>query len=122
MKRIQRKRTKGYRNPEGTRYVGRGTKYGNPFRLSKDGYIEFFNVITNEWEQWSLSGGFEINDIIGMYVMWITNELHPYKGVIVKPPTIDDLKELKNYKYLSCYCPLSEPCHVDILIKLINNL
>lgn len=30
-KRIQRKRTKGWRMPEGAVYVGRPTKWGNPF-------------------------------------------------------------------------------------------
>lgn len=29
--RVQRKRTKGWRMPENTVYVGRPTKYGNPF-------------------------------------------------------------------------------------------
>lgn len=29
--RIQRKRTKGWRKPEGSRYVGRPTEHGNPF-------------------------------------------------------------------------------------------
>lgn len=31
-KRIQRKRTAGWRMPEGAVYVGRPTKWGNPFR------------------------------------------------------------------------------------------
>jgi len=31
-KRIQRRRTKGWRMPEGAVYVGRPTRFGNPFR------------------------------------------------------------------------------------------
>ena len=31
-KRIQRKRTRGWRMPEGAVYVGRGSRWGNPFR------------------------------------------------------------------------------------------
>ncbi len=31
--RIQRKRTKGWRMPEGVVYVGRNSKYGNPFTV-----------------------------------------------------------------------------------------
>lgn len=31
--RIQRRRTKGWRAPEGAIYVGRGTKWGNPWRI-----------------------------------------------------------------------------------------
>ena len=36
-KRIQRKRTKGYRLPDNTVYVGRPSKWGNPYRIC-DGY------------------------------------------------------------------------------------
>ncbi|RNL66260.1 DUF4326 domain-containing protein [Nocardioides marmoriginsengisoli] len=32
-KRIQRRREKGWKMPEGAVYVGRGTKWGNPFKL-----------------------------------------------------------------------------------------
>lgn len=34
--RIQRKRTKGWRMPEGAVYVGRPSKWGNPFKLNDD--------------------------------------------------------------------------------------
>ena len=34
-KRIQRKRTKGWRMPPNTVYVGRGSKWGNPYVGSK---------------------------------------------------------------------------------------
>jgi hypothetical protein len=33
--RIQRKRTKGWKMPENTVYVGRGSKWGNPFSIGK---------------------------------------------------------------------------------------
>lgn len=36
MKRIQRKRTKGWRMPENTVYVGRRTKWGNPFKVERE--------------------------------------------------------------------------------------
>lgn len=38
--RVQRKRTKGYRTPLNTVYVGRPTKYGNPYRISVHGAAE----------------------------------------------------------------------------------
>jgi len=37
MKRIQRKRTKGWRMPPNTIYVGRPSRWANPFRIGKDG-------------------------------------------------------------------------------------
>lgn len=36
-KRIQRKRTKGWKMPEGAVYVGRPTRWGNPFLIKKYG-------------------------------------------------------------------------------------
>ncbi len=35
--RIQRKRTKGWRMPPNTVYVGRPSKFGNQFRVGRDG-------------------------------------------------------------------------------------
>lgn len=40
MNRIQRKRIKGWRMPANAKYVGRPTKFGNPFRLNKDGSVD----------------------------------------------------------------------------------
>jgi len=36
MERIQRKRTKGWKMPANTIYVGRPTKWGNPFRVESE--------------------------------------------------------------------------------------
>jgi len=44
LKRIQRKRTKGWRMPEDTIYVGRGSDYGNPHKVS------YFLTITQSVE------------------------------------------------------------------------
>lgn len=38
-KRIQRKRTKGWKMPPGTVYVGRGSKWGNPFTFANCGGV-----------------------------------------------------------------------------------
>lgn len=43
-KRIQRKRTKGWRMPEGAVYVGRPTRWGNPFTVDEYGeHLALFN-------------------------------------------------------------------------------
>jgi hypothetical protein len=34
--RIQRKRTKGWKMPPNTVYVGRGSQWGNPFKITPD--------------------------------------------------------------------------------------
>ena len=40
VKRIQRKRTAGWRMPPNTVYVGRPTPFGNPYKLGKDGNVD----------------------------------------------------------------------------------
>ena len=37
MRRIQRRRIKGWRMPKNAVYVGRPSKWGNPFKVGKDG-------------------------------------------------------------------------------------
>jgi Domain of unknown function (DUF4326) len=39
--RIQRKRTKGWKAPEGAVYVGRPSRWGNPFTVQEYGSREF---------------------------------------------------------------------------------
>jgi len=108
--------------PENSVYVGRPTKWGNPFRLDPDGAIMYYSVnrkILDPWIYWSVSGGFGIDDILQLYKAWITGKLE-FKGIYKRPlPPIPDISELKG-KDLACWCPLHQKCHVDVLIKLLN--
>jgi hypothetical protein len=45
MERIQRKRTKGWRMPENAVYVGRPTKWGNPYQVGKMYIPEGFGLL-----------------------------------------------------------------------------
>lgn len=84
--------------PENTVYVGRPTKWGNPFVVGKlfDGRYP----VTAE-------------QAVGFYKQRILNygvQLH----------LIDDaIRELKG-KNLACWCPLNQPCHADILLTIAN--
>lgn len=87
-KRIQLKRTKGWRLPPNTVIVDRRTIYGNPCRVDKYGQelaVEEFR----KWLAYRLANGF-IN--------------------------IEPLRD----KDLACWCPLSQPCHADVLLELAN--
>lgn len=51
--RIQRRRTAGWRMPDGAAYVGRGTRWGNPFafRSATTGLVRVPGVLTGrDWE------------------------------------------------------------------------
>ena len=49
--RIQRQRTRGWRMPANTVYVGRPTKWGNPFRVGRDGDAQECVEKYREWLQ-----------------------------------------------------------------------
>jgi hypothetical protein len=110
--RFQRSRAKGFKMPENTIYVGRGTRYGNPFKLTPDGWI--LCIVGSKWVYWSMNGGFVVDDIIELYERWITKDLCGY-GL----PCVPEINELKG-KNLACWCSLKNPCHADVLLRLSN--
>lgn len=119
MKRHQRTRQKGYKTPENTKYVGRPTKFGNPFRLTKDGKIECYSRFRTVFSKWILFLEYElytIQDVVGLYERWLKGEFLNKYPFLPIPPTEEEIKELEG-KNLSCFCNLNQPCHVDIILK-----
>ena len=120
-KRVQRKRSKGWKKPDGCINVTRPGKFGNPFRLTMDGWIECYSInrtILNPWILWSATGGFTIDDILELYELW-ANGLLVEKKFLPRPPSDDELNSLKSHD-LMCFCKEGDPCHADILLKLAN--
>lgn len=112
MKRIQRKRTKGWRMPANTKYVGRGTKWGNPYRLSKDDESNTFSVWqVNKSSQvliaWAISEKMALDLALEKYAQYIDRHIN-YGNL--------KIEELKG-KNLACFCSLSSRCHADILLE-----
>ncbi len=101
-KRIQRKRTKGWRMPTGAIYVGRPTKWGNPCKVG-------------------MFKGYDAANAVRDYRLWIAREhsVRSYEGVFGKPPSAAEIAELRG-KDLACWCPLDQPCHADVLLELAN--
>jgi len=103
--RIQRKRTKGWKQPKLTCYCGRGSKWGNPFIVG-----EKFTVCAY--------------DLSYEFVMTLMLSLSLYEKWLDEMINLElvDLTELLKYDYLSCWCPLDQKCHVDILISKLKEL
>ena len=97
-RRVQRKRTQGWKMPSNTIYVGRPTKFGNPFLVNE--YCSHKLAVEN------FSTCFKLNG-------FISDE----KGRLV---TILDIKQELHGKNLACWCPLDQPCHADVLLELSN--
>lgn len=92
--RIQRKRSRGWHMPEGAVYVGRPTKWGNPYRLGTS-YPEAGGVVSSRAQA------------VELYERYAT-------------PTATVLDEIRGLD-LACWCPLGQPCHADVLLRLAND-
>ena len=100
-KRIQRKRTKGFKLPPSCVYVGRPTIFGNPFRLPSDR-----------------------PPINGTDMRCYTREdaIEAYKSHLrERPLLVAHIRGALQGKDLACWCPLDQPCHADVLLELANS-
>lgn len=102
-KRIQLRRSKGWRKPEGAVVVARPTKWGNPFLIG--------NVVRDDVGRWE-----PINtrtDAVRAFrdMLGYSDRNYPSEQEIVA-----DLRG----RDLACWCPLDQPCHADILLHLAN--
>jgi len=100
-KRIQRKRTKGWRIPKKTIYVGRPTVWGNPFEVGCN--ASHFSIEMPVCLE-------TIEDVLRCYRDYVELWLK------VSPNWLAKLKG----KDLACWCSLDKPCHADILLELSN--
>ncbi|KWX66856.1 DUF4326 domain-containing protein [Mycobacterium sp. NAZ190054] len=111
--RIQRKRTKGWRMPEGAIYVGRPTIFGNPFVIGAIADRRYFGIV----QQIEVAGPAHA---VELYRDWLTNPHSSFiTGFARMHPTliIDKLRG----RDLACWCPLSSPCHADVLLEVANS-
>lgn len=94
-RRVQRLAEKGWRLPPNTVYVGRGTKWGNPFPFDHQRYLG---------KAWAVEA----------YAQWLTSTL---QGMTLLR---EHLQELKG-KNLASWEKLDEPSHADLLLALAND-
>lgn len=106
--RIQRKRTKGWKMPEGAVYVGRPTKWGNLWviglvdcgcRGSDDCHHNSFRC----------EGAAEAVEMFRRHI-----EDSPTQRLAGQARA-----ELRG-KDLACWCALDQPCHADVLLEIAN--
>ena len=104
--RIQRRRTKGWRMPEGAKYVGRPTRWGNPYFVHSEEI-----VVHDDGRDWycPLEIGGARQAAVDMYREWMRENLDGQR-------LVDDLRGHD----LACWCRPDWPCHADVLLKLAN--
>lgn len=85
--------------PEGAVYVGRPTKWGNPF--SKDN-----NPLPE-----GLGGEMWQEQVVFAFAWRLDYLPESEKEALIAPLRGKDL---------ACWCPLDRPCHADVLLELAN--
>lgn len=104
--------------PEGCVYVGRPTRWGNPYRV-----VQFPNGL------WGVvrdrpGGDREYIDnpvetrveAMASAVEWYRAYLCSAAGSVVREAACSELRG----RDLACWCPLARPCHADVLIEIVN--
>ena len=89
-RRIQLRRTKGWRKPAGAVVVARPSRWGNPFAIGAP-------------------------DPDTGQPMTRADAVARYRASVAGR----NLTELRG-KDLACWCPLDQPCHADVLLDLAN--
>lgn len=112
-KRIQRKRTKGWRMPEGAVYVGRPTVWGNPFQLQCAQTREYRACMVTRYANALNCYGPPADR--RELELWFRS--HGWVGAI---PTGREISSWLRGVNLACWCPLDQPCHADVLLELAN--
>jgi hypothetical protein len=96
--RIQRKRTAGWRMPEGAVYVGRPTEWGNPYT---------FRPV------WLADEYRDLRDPAGLVAA--------YRALVTDTPAyVARARTVLAGRDLACWCPLDQPCHADVLLEVAN--
>jgi hypothetical protein len=98
-KRVQLRRTKGWRKPEGCIVVARPSKWGNPHTVSKlpgEKYLQHQARVQLAVDRYR-------NDLMKHQDDLLAGILAPLRG-----------------HDLACWCPLDQPCHADVLLELAN--
>lgn len=94
--RVQRQRTKGWRKPEGSVYVGRGSAWGNPWKIGDP-------------SPWGDHEPMDAQAVVALYQYGLDTSLG--RAAIRSALAGSDLM---------CWCPLDQPCHADVLLALAN--
>lgn len=129
--RIQLRRTKGWRKPDGAVSVARGTMWSNPFRV---GQRAFLGLRMDEVEQIDQSSRgvriFAFDPPIPLIPfpapLTIEDVLGRYRAHILETAGLTTIRNMLRGKTLACWCPLTLPdgsrcpCHADTLIAIAN--
>jgi len=119
--RIQLRRTKGWRKPEGAIVVSRPSKWGNPFKVGEPVHAD-----SPLWPYIAATvpGGaagmtevtpLRVEDVVAAYQDWLVEQ----------PNLMLAIGDELTGRDLACWCPLPQPgepdnCHAAVLLTIAN--
>lgn len=107
--RVQRSRQRKQVSPNGLPivYVGRGSRYGNPFKIGEAPPSRWIDI-------------FEDSDIDKYSEKLLTREdcIYLYKKYMSLE--MSEFAECNKGLNVSCWCSISEKCHGDVLLNIWN--
>lgn len=121
--RIQRRRSRGWRAPAGAVYVGRPTRFGNPFTIApaasrRGGSLDMWAVqyqgrTLGRWDDKTEARA----DAADRYARWIREAK--------QASLVEAARAELAGRDLTCWCPEPEPgqpdhCHAAVLLELAN--
>lgn len=124
--RIQLRRTKGWRKPEGAAVVARPTRWGNPFavRECRSPWCRADRLPVRHWHVYDPDAGAcglsEPTKAIAAAVAvdWF------HQAVVDDSELVESVENIVSGlrgKDLACWCPLGQPCHADVLLEVANS-
>ena len=110
--RVQRKRTKGWRMPENTIYVGRPTKWGNPYHVR---YLGGHRWVVFDGNGNTVGSVFHAAHLARWYAVDLYRQMMEAE-LKANPAALEGLSG----KNLACWCSPDLACHGDVLLSLAN--
>lgn len=123
--RVRRSREAGWSTPANTKIVTRPTIYGNPFVVGEYALVPVASRVgvspipLLHGTKSSRRHGYDLVHIadrataVALFEKWATAT--STEGA----PNPPDFTKLRGFN-LACWCPLDEPCHADVEIRLAN--
>lgn len=120
--RIQLRRTKGWRKPEGVITVARPTRWGNPFFVEPAG---------PEWGLWSIvavtlgrpisvhgTRDHALDAAVDLFELCVHDQEVKPNNILV--PTPAEIREHLGGRDLGCWCRLDRRCHGDVYLAVAS--
>lgn len=129
--RIQLRRTKGWRKPEGAVVVARPSKWGNPFRVSgkPSGGGTVYGLPWFEarevWGRQPKPAEYALYISCSRYRDAVDGSVRTFWNLISvrqrdEPERFASWIAPLRGRDLACWCPLGSPCHADVLLEVAN--